>query len=101
MVYFPDRVELCGVVLFSGARSKRKRKALELFRSRKNGRVGAYSGKNLAEKLGLETGPKGASGEVRDLRKGIRETLLKQANVECSDDDVILSGGPGYRFSEN
>ena len=100
MVYFPDRVELCGVVFFSGARSKRKRKALELFRSRKNGRFVAYSGKNLAEKLGFETGPKSAPGEVRDLRKGIRETLLKQANIECSDEDVILSGCPGYRFSK-
>jgi predicted HTH transcriptional regulator len=26
--------------------------------------------------------------------------LLNQANIQCGDEDVILSRGPGYRFSE-
>jgi hypothetical protein len=68
MVFFRDRVELCGVDICSGPRSLRRRKALDLFRSRKAGQFVAYSGETLAKKLGLTRGQNGAAGVVRDLR---------------------------------
>jgi DNA-binding response OmpR family regulator len=100
MVYFSDRVELCGVDICSGGRSKRRRTTLDLLRIKKGQGFTCYSGEELAKKLGLATGQNGASGLIRDIRDRITDALRSKANIDCLDEDVILSGGPGYRLSE-
>jgi len=100
MVFFSDRVELCGIDICSGARSKRRRRALELLRLRKGNGFVAYSGEDFAKGVGLKTGQNGASGLIRDIRRRISEALRREARIKCLDEDVILSGGPGYRLSE-
>jgi DNA-binding response OmpR family regulator len=100
LVFFSDHVELCGIDICSGARSQRRRMALELLRLRKGTAFVAYSGEDFAEKLGLKTGQNGASGLIRDIRSRITEALRKEARIQCLDEDVILSGGPGYRLSD-
>lgn len=100
MEFFSDRVELCGVTICSGTRSKRHRKALDLLRIRLVQGFTAYSGDDFAEKLGLVRGQNGVSGLIRDIRNRIASALRKTAKIECLEEDVILSGGPGYRFSE-
>jgi len=99
MVFFPDRVELCGVDICSGSRSERKRKALDHLRLQVAGQFVAYSGRKLAKAMDLADADR-AAGAIRDLRKSIKEALLVHAGIECSNDDVILSGGSGYRLSE-
>jgi hypothetical protein len=100
MVFYADRVELCGVTICGGARSKRRHDALNLLRVRKGQRFVAYSGEELAGQVGLKTGQNGAAGLVRDIRERITDALRSQANINCVDEDVILSGGPGYRFAD-
>ncbi|MEZ6099963.1 MAG: HTH domain-containing protein [Pirellulaceae bacterium] len=99
MAFHADRVELCGVDICSGPRSSTRRKLLDLLRQkRSDGSFIAYSGDKLAAEAGL-TG--GAPGAVRDLREAIRAALRDGANIICGKDDVVLSGGPGYRLSES
>jgi len=100
LIFFSDRVELCGAVICSGPRSQTRRRILDLLRTRQSdGSFLAYSGKRLASLLE----PKGTAGTVagaiRDLRDHIAAALRK-ANLEYGREDVILSGGPGYRFAD-
>jgi hypothetical protein len=98
MVFFADRVELCGVNFCSGPRSQTKRKVLDHLRKmRADGAFEAYSGEQLAELLGLKGGEKSTAGVIRDLRDDIVERLATAGNTSCGRQDVILSGGLGYR----
>jgi hypothetical protein len=75
MVFFQDRVEICGIDICSGARSKTARRALDLLRQRRrDGKNCAYSGDELAETLGLNSGQNGAADVIRDLRDRYRAT---------------------------
>jgi hypothetical protein len=99
LVFFQDRVELCGVDICSGERSNRKRKILDLLRKRNHGFFVAYSGKMLTELMGGNYHEGEITGLIRDLRGRIAESL-REIGIECGRNDVILSGGPGYRFSD-
>ncbi|MEX0718161.1 MAG: response regulator [Planctomycetaceae bacterium] len=100
MVFHADRVELCGVEICNSPRSGRRRKALDLFRRKKeNGEYAAYSGKRLGELLAEGDGQNDAAGTIRDLRTEIMDALRDEAGVKCGRNDVILSGGRGYRLS--
>lgn len=101
MVFFEDRVEICGVDVCSGPRSRSRRVVLELLSRRKNGTTFvAHSGEEL-ESQAKKNGAKGtAGGWIRDLRDDIIAALRTQANIISGHRDVILSGGSGYRFAE-
>jgi len=101
VVFFEDRVEICGVDVCSGPRSRSRRVVLELLSRQKNGTTFvAYSGEEL-EAGAKEKGAKGtAGGWIRDLRDDIVKALRTQANISSGQRDVILSGGSGYRFAE-
>lgn len=90
MVFYPDRVELCGAIICDGNRkSERQRNALELFRIKVGARFARYDCDQLAGKVGILAGSRGASGFVRSLRHRIKKALLDQVNIEAQDDDVI------------
>ena len=100
MVFFDDRVELCGVTICGGRRCRQLRKVLEALRcKRPSGTFVAHSGNELAHKIGCKTGQNGASAAIRDLRTGIVDALAG-AGIECGRQDVILSGDSGYRLKE-
>ncbi|MEX2169840.1 MAG: helix-turn-helix transcriptional regulator [Pirellulales bacterium] len=101
MKFYSDKVELCGVDICSRRRSKTRRRILELLcRMREDGTFEAYSGDEIAVKLNCRGGKGTVSGSIRDLRRGIAESLRIQRNLICGLGDVILSGGRGYRFAE-
>lgn len=99
MLFFSDRVELCGVDICSGQRSGSRRIILELLsRRRKDGSFLPYSGDDL-ETAAKQHGARGtAGGWIRDLRDDIMERLRNRAGIVCGQKDVILSGESGYRF---
>ncbi|HEY4311730.1 MAG TPA: hypothetical protein VGN12_19950 [Pirellulales bacterium] len=102
LVFFQDRVELCGADICSGPRCQTKRGILEvLSKKRSNGRFVAYSGSELAKELGLSGGQGTVSGAMRDLRNDITKALLTHGSLRCGRTEVILSGGIGYRFAES
>jgi hypothetical protein len=108
MVFYPDRVELCGVDIWSGSGTDWYRTTLELLAKKDgNGGFTSYSGEVLAKVVGVSPGEKdakkrgrNAAGLIKRLRTRISDALRSQANLECGKTDVILSGGPGYRFSD-
>ena len=101
LVFHQDRVELCGVDICSGPRSRSRRIVLELLSKRvKGGSFAAYSGEDL-EAEAKRNGAKGSSAAwIRDLRDDIIESLRNHANIVSGHKDVILSGDRGYRFAE-
>jgi len=101
VVFYSDRVEICGVDICSGPRRASRRIVLELLsRRRNNGSFVAYSGDDLA----AEAKKNGARGDVGrwidDLRDDIMEGLRNHAGLISGHKELILSGGPGYRFAE-
>jgi hypothetical protein len=102
LVFHRDRVELCGVIICSGPRSRSRQIVLELLGKRqKNGSFVAYSGEDL-EAAAKQNGAKGSSGRwIQDLRDDIMESLRNHANIISGHKDVILSGDHGYRFAES
>jgi len=102
MVFRTDRVELCGVDICSGSRSLSRRIVLELLsQKRGDGTFVAYSGAELENQLKKRGGQGTAAGSIRDLRDDVMASLRSQGGLVCGRRDVILSGGPGYRFSES
>ena len=101
LVFFSDRVDLCGVDICSGPRSTTKRRILDCLRKkRSNGNFISYSSKELAKVAELKGGQNAAAGFIRDLRDDIVESLRSLANLECGRSEVIRSRGPGYRFAD-
>jgi hypothetical protein len=96
MVFYADRVELCGTVICRVSRGRQGFNALRLLARKENGEFVAYS----AEQLAAKSGSKHAPGLVRGLRTRIR-TALAMVGIPCGDEDVVLSGGPGYRFADS
>lgn len=99
MDFLENRVELCGVDICSGSRCSNRRQILELLRRRdRSGAFISYGGDQLAEQLDPKATSATVSGAIRDLRDDIVNRLRDQ-NIVCGNKDVILSGGPGYRFA--
>jgi CheY-like chemotaxis protein len=97
MALFPDRVEICGAIIYRKGTSKRRR-ALELLSKRNENGFVRYRGEDLETVLGLSVG--GATGLIRDIRDRITRVLHNERGIVCGEDDVILSGGLGFRLSE-
>jgi len=93
-----DRAELCGVEIRRNDGRGHAWKVLKLLAlKRDDGRYVAYSSARLKAELGAE---QNATVQcVNDLRKKIAELLLRERNVACRTQDVILSGGQGYRLN--
>jgi len=99
MVFFRERVELCGVVICSESMSTKKWRVLGLLRDIQSEKGRGYSGAKLAAELELADA-RSAAGLIRDIRKQIKTALMEEANIDCRNDDVIVSGGAGYRLSQ-
>jgi hypothetical protein len=59
-----------------------------------------YSGDDLEAQAKENEAEGTASRWIKDLRNHIQSSLRDQANIDSGVKDVILSGGPGYRFAE-
>jgi DNA-binding transcriptional ArsR family regulator len=100
MVFSKKCVKLCGVDICSGPRCQTRRKILDLLRQKKDdGSFVSYSGEVLAKELESEGNEGKVAGAIRDLRNDTVKALSTQASISCSREDVILSGGPGYRLA--
>lgn len=98
MVFFPDRVELCGATIIKG--HVRIRKILDRLRQqRPGGRFVAYSGAKLARELGIVSGQNAIAEAVKDFRDEVCD-VLKARGIACGRQEVIRSGGCGYRLAE-
>ena len=101
MIFHADRVTLCDVTVLVNSRAKQMRKILDELRRR--GTKGAFvarSGPELVDLTGIRGGQNSVAGAVRDFRNNVTETLLAHLGIVCGSQDIIRSGGPGYRLNE-
>lgn len=97
MVFYRDRVELCGVPVVEG--QTRMRQILDLLRERRpSGKHVAYSGMILAERLHVMNGENAIAEAIKSFRDAVEE-LMSNRQIICGRKDVIVSGGPGYRLA--
>jgi CheY-like chemotaxis protein len=101
LVFETGRITLCGTTILLRTRSKLKWRIREVLnRHDLNGKWIGISGPEIAEILGLRSGQNGVSGAIRDFRTSICKILSAELGLICDQDDVIRSGGPGYRLNE-
>lgn len=100
IVFFDDRVELCGVVICD-ASCPMKRKALDVLRQKdaSNNFVPVGS-KKLAQAIGRRNGEKGIPALVLDLRNSISERFLAKTGLGVKKRDVIDRTRAGYQLKE-
>lgn len=102
MVFYPDRVELCGVKVCGGPDCGMMRTILDTLRERRpNGGYKPSSGAELARLAGSDRGQNAAAEAIRGFRQKVQQLLLEELNIECGTDDVIENDRRhGYRFSQ-
>lgn len=103
MVFFDDRVELCGVVICGGADSGNMRGVLETLRqTNSHGRYVLLSGTKIAEAIGCKGGQGAISSAVRDFRDRVYQVMLEEANIEIDRMNDIITNNRrnGYRLSD-
>ena len=101
IAYYPDRIEILGRAITEASNRGNFWNVLQLLRQTNgDGRFKAFSGNRLAQCFkGHRASQNTVSSCVGDLRQRIAD-VLAEAGMEAGVTDVILSGGPGYRFKE-
>ena len=99
MSFFDDHVELCGVNITGRRPAGSSRKILDVLRQKRGNRFVAHSGDELVAKTQIKSAS--IQGAVRDLRERIQERLLAEANIDCGEEDVILTDDEGYRLADS
>lgn len=101
MTFLPDRVELCGVRILGDGDSCQMRRILDALRQKRDGgKFIAYEGSELAKIAKCRGGQNGVAGAIRDFRENVARLLFDELHLTVGPQDIIRSGGPGYRFAE-
>lgn len=102
MVFYADRVELCGVKIVGDTGFGQSRMILDLLKQRHDAARYIYiSGETLAKKIGAPGGIGTVTGCIRTIRRNAAERLKEQLNLIVGIDDVIANDGVhGYCLRE-
>jgi len=99
LVFFRDRIELCGVAVVSSGRSSQMWTILDTLRQRLDERrYKAFSCNALADIVGCDGGQGSIAGSVRDFRRHVAEALGRELGRKVERDDVIQTFN-GYRLN--
>jgi len=94
MVFYSDRVELCGVKIVGDTGFGYARAILDLLAQMPDGhRYVNMSSDALARKIGADGGSASVIGSIRTIREGIKARLREHLNLVCGRDDVIANDG--------
>ena len=99
LAFYPNRIELLGRKILGRGGSGITRKVLDILSEKRRGKYVAHSGEDLARKVGTLGGQNSVAACVRNLRRNIK-AALEAEGISCQPQDVIQSGGRGYRFNE-
>ncbi|MBN1909941.1 MAG: response regulator [Pirellulales bacterium] len=101
LVLSPYRAELAGAVVWRERPEMLIRRVLgALAETHPSGRYFAFSGLELAAKVGCSGEANKIAGAIRDFRQEVIRVLREEGGIHCTPQDVIQSGGAGYRFKE-
>lgn len=100
MKFSDDRVELLGETIAEKSERANFWPVLQMLKNRRDdGRFMAYRGLDLAKKFkGPNATENTVSSCVGDLRKKITAAMASHG-LKCGAQDVVMSGGPGYRLN--
>lgn len=95
-----QHVELYGVTILEKNGRGHAWRIIEMLAQKNDaGKYRSFSGQQLGQALHRRAGQNTVSQCIRALRKRITDALHDQLNIGCGDQDVIQSGGPGYRMN--
>jgi DNA-binding response OmpR family regulator len=98
MVFYRDRVELCGVRIISDTGTGQSLLMLQVLREKRpDGRFKSFSAEALARKIEAD-GVGTITGCAATIRKNITERMRKQVNILCGERDVLDNDGQGYHL---
>ncbi len=101
MVFYPGRVELCGVIIISDKGTEQSIRMLQELRQRDDrSRYVRRSARKLADAIGAKGNVGTVTGCARTIRQNIKTRLLKERNVECQDEDVLVTDQQGYHLND-
>lgn len=99
LVFWADHIELCGVKVVSSGKASQMGEILAALRGQMpNGRYKAMDGATLARAVHCVGGQASVAGSIRDFRKHVAEIVGKELGLKVGRQDVIESGGSGYRL---
>lgn len=101
LVFHTDRVELHGETI--AERSERGNFWAVLHRLREKRPDGRFKPARANELTGIFKSGRATQNTVSSCIGDLRDRItvaLRRAGIACGPDDVILSGGPGYRFRD-
>jgi len=100
--FYTDRVELCGIRVCGAKGNSQTRRVLDLlYEKSATGDKRAYDQNFIVEKLGFtQRGQQAVGDAVRTIRTTCRDNLLKNLNILCETEDVIVNRDKGYHFSD-
>ena len=101
MVFYPDRVELCGVKIVGDTGTGQSRMILDLLKRKRDAVRYVYmSGEALAKSIGA-VGIGVVTGCIRTIRRNATERLMEMLGVRVGNEDVIVNDGVhGYCLKE-
>jgi CheY-like chemotaxis protein len=102
MVFYSDRVELCGVKIVGDMGTGQSRAILDLLRHKRgDSRYVNLSGEVLARKLTAEGGIGTVTGCIRTIRQNATQRLREKLGLVVGNYDVIANDGRhGYSLQE-
>lgn len=100
LVFYPDRIELCGVTVVSSSKSCQMWTILDTLKQRLDERrYKAFPGSGLASKVVGDGGQNSVAGSIRDFRRYAAEQLGRELGLKVERDDVIETSKAGYRLN--
>ena len=96
LIFYTDRVELCGVTVLSSGKSNQMWTILDKLKDRLNEhRYRAFPGSALAGKGGQG----GVAGSIRDFRRHMAEQIGRELGLKVEPQDMIETSNGGYRLN--
>lgn len=101
LVFYPERIELDGETIVESNAPGHAWEAMQVLRTLRSGKMPKLSAPRLAKAID----PTGQLSDgainscIHTLRAGITETMLANANITVSRDDVIANIGKGYHLA--
>lgn len=95
LVFYPDRIDLCGVTIISDKGLKHSLNVMAELRKKENGRYVRRSAPRLVERIGaprLGT----ITGCVKTIRDNIVTRLREELGLLCGREDVLAHAKQGY-----